>query len=948
VHNISLSSRLLLFVAILEGSSAASSGQAQESPAGITTASEIDSVNEAMQLINASSDAGLSWAKTQLRKTSGVWKPPGSAERTLHDFAAQILRDRKEMGNFIVQLELERAAAKTVSEPPLSQVLAGLYGYQRKGAIQRMLYIEVWQKKPDDPWLNLKVAEEFHLTKQPDKLIQALSLVWEKAPEMILYEAGRVGEWYAAAGRVDGVLDALKRLETRNPPLQGGSQWQKFLTGLQSGTLTAEQLDPIQRAVMRLAPPAVRQQSVRRRATVLMSEQKYAEAYDLFSQELFFNPEFAPKEQSDAAAGARAAYIATSAVSSFADAAMHSQRLDSLDQAARSLLELSPAWKQVGEILLAAVARRRGNEAPLLELAQRIRKDMGLLPPDLPYDTFLHIAHQDGEKVLGGQLAFLMQQELLGCKQRPALQFCLEWKQADEPKWIATGRALGMLRHERALIHVRLGELPAARQLWLSVRDAPKTDQELQALNISADQLRQRGFVEDALPLYRQLLHDWLPAYPDSPLKQRLQGVARHTVGEILGQLKEQWPTLTAERKQKLLAVLLEMLFADGRDAEPILPFQSAGQPGHSDPALPGVVAKQNVRPDVIPELAPTVLQFAAATKELARLREDWAKHPSQDSVAVLTLRAEAAAAAEDANDLSGLIAQLRRIEAESGQSPAFWSVCCLLHGLNDKLQQAFAFDFRNRKLDRKVFDLSGQSPWLVKPEAEGLRIRLPANTGAIGHVGVKTLFQVHGDFEAIATYEILKIDKPVAPKFYGGAMLIAEFANSDEHANLRRERHTNGDDFYTPHHHALSAQEQTQTLMQHVPTKAMKGQLALVRHGSTMHWLVKDDGQADFRLLQQDPCGTADIATIKLAIDSWGTQSLTDVRWLDLAIRAEQLLHLPAEHLRHPTELAASSVVLPPTPSRQWLWWLAGVSVAIPVLIIGVRRFRSSLGSQT
>lgn len=184
----------------------------------------------------------------------------------------------------------------------------------------------------------------------------------------------------------------------------------------------------------------------------------------------------------------------------------------------------------------------------------------------------------------------------------------------------------------------------------------------------------------------------------------------------------------------------------------------------------------------------------------------------------------------------------------------------------------------------------------------------------------MKSRFHIHGDFEAIATYEILQIDKPVQPKFYGGAMLIAEFADTAEHANLRRERHPSGSDFYTPHHHSFSAQEQAQTLMQSIPTKAMKGQMALVRRGSTMHWLAKDDGESDFRLLQQDPCGTQDIATIKVAIDSWGTQSLTDLRWLDLTVRAEKFIDLPTEFLRKPTEIAVSSVTLPTSSSKAWV----------------------------
>lgn len=850
------------------------------------------------------------WARAQLRKSSGIWLPPGSTERMFHELALKTLRDAKDLNNFISELEREKSTATTESDPPLAQVLAGLYAAQQKAEIKRKLYLEAWEKKPQDPWLNLKVAEEFHVSNQPDRMVQALSLVWEQAPEMILYEAGRVGSWYASTGRLDGVLESLTRLESRKPPLEGESQWQRFLGALQSGKLSVEQLEPIRGAVLKLANPATRLQIARQQAAVLMSAQKYHAAYDILSKEIFFNPVFITKEQSESSAATAAAHAAVFSVSEFANAASQGKRLESLAKDARSLLELSPAWKHVGELLVAVVAQRQGDEKPLIELAQRVRHETRATPANAPRD----------------RRVFVLQQELSTSKSRTALQLGLEWKQADEPQLVASGIAMGMLRHEQALIHVRLGALAEARKSWLSFIAAPKSDQELQALNYSADQLRLHGFYEDALPLYRQLLHDWLPAHPDTPLKQHLHGVARHTVGLILEQLKDKWTTFTPEQQHKLLEQLLDLLFADGRDAEPLLPIKFAGQPDTpTNPGSPSPASPLASRPDAIPELAPAVLSLALATNELAKLREDWTKHPSQDSVALLTLRAEAAATAEDANDLARLMTQLRRIEQDSGQAPPFWSVRCLLQGLSDNLKEAFTFDFRDRKLDRKVFDISGQSPWLVKPEAEGLRIRLPANAGSIGHVGVKSRFHIHGDFEAVATYVILEILNPAPPKFYGGAMLIAEFADSAEHANIRRERHPTGAEFYAPHHHSLTAQEQVRTVIRHIPTGAMKGQLALVRRGSTMYWLVKDDAEADFRLLQQDACGSQDINTIKVAIDSWGTQSLTDIRWLDLTIRAEKFFDLPPEYLRKPTQVIVSGLSLAPATSRHWLWWIVG-----------------------
>jgi hypothetical protein len=131
---------------------------------------------------------------------------------------------------------------------------------------------------------------------------------------------------------------------------------------------------------------------------------------------------------------------------------------------------------------------------------------------------------------------------------------------------------------------------------------------------------------------------------------------------------------------------------------------------------------------------------------------------------------------------------------------------------------------------------------------------------------------------------------------------------------------------------------------MQHVPTKATKGQMALVRRGATVYWLVRDEGEPDFRVVQRDSCGTQDISTIKLVIDSWGTESLTDIRWSDLTVRAEELPGVPAEYLRAPDDVDLPAVSLAATPPRRWIWWVVGIAlVAVPVAALAIRRARSS-----
>jgi hypothetical protein len=882
-----------------------------------------EALTELKALRNAGSASAVPTARRHVRRTSGTWLRAGSAAQELHRLCVQILVEAGALDGLINELERERAEGGAAGDPPVTQVLAGLYDARNKPEAALRLYHELWQQRQTDPWLNRRVAGWFRLSKEPDRMVQALSVVWEQAPELILGEARQIGSWYAQAGRVDGVPEGIERLKSTP---DSSPQWNRltvFLQALQTGKLSAGQLEQVHAACLKAAPRALRPKFAQSLALVLSGNRKWKEASELYNREIVFPEDVGTREASESAQGRVLAQFAVESSSQAVEAASRAGRLDELAQRAPALLALSAEWQRAGEFLLAAVARRQGDEKLLIELARRIRLEAAELRSD-------------------EAARFVLQHELSECRSLPALELCLEWKRSDEPILIAAGYPLGTLRNDQARLQLKLNNRAEARRLWLSVAEAPLlNDQALFEIHSAANQLIQHEFFADGLRMLQYLLHNLLPARPPGGGTRRVREITHQTVSRLLALLKDGNVQVSPDERNRVLDVLLELLFADGSDAEPLLPVEriAASMPSRTPAEAPMNAA---TRPEVIPGLAAAVVQQAVVTARLPQLRNDWARHPRQDSVALLTLRAESAAAADDGAELATLIGRLRQLQQSSGTGPSFWSLRCVLHGAGDRLEQAFRFDFRGRRMNREVFDISGNSPWLVKPEETGLRVRLPANTGPIEHVGVKSRFHIHGDFEAVATYEIVQIDKPLPPKVYGGPMLMAAFADSREHANIRRERRFDDTEVYTAHHHAVSAQDQTQTVIRHQPTKAKRGQLGLLRRGSTMYWLAKDDGAAEFLLLLQNACPAQDVAALKLAIDSWGTQSVTDIRWLDLTVRAEQFVELPAEFLVRPNEVVEESVVGPPPASVRWLWWLGGFgTVAFVAVVAGFIHYR-------
>lgn len=865
-------------------------------------------------------------AETQVRKTSGTYLERGTDTAKKHSNAINVLRSKNAIEELIAKLERERTLETQPSNPPLIQVLAGLYETQGKFEISRKLFHEAAAKNPDDLWLTLKSADFLQATSDAPRFLAAMAAVWEKAPQMALSQPQKVGSWYAVLGITDGLPEAVAKLTLEMQEPANRNALNNLLSGLQTKQLKPEQLDPVYLAAIKILPRHAHADMHRRRAGLFYWALEPLRAYAIYEVELFFPAYWTTPQDFESDEAQAAASVALQSVSEFADMAFEVKKVDELSKAAATKLLARPGyWKDAGELLIAALERRKtATDQKLLAIAKRLREQT----PKLAFDDVRLMA---------------VKREIEGAKSDAAGELLLSWSRADEESWVTRGRSRASLRYEQAVLLNRLRRVKEARALIGSLRESSGGDLQIQIADTqqAANFAAMNAWHEEALVLYFKLLRDLVPQVTHAGFASKTDRDARFMAGKLLEQLPQISTQMQPDARLSLLSALLEILFPDGATEEPVLPVKvsrhAVTKGLAKESAVGGIMSP---RPYVMSGLGPTVMQLAHETGELKRLRAEWAKHPQPSSLALLTLRAEGAAIDGDLNELAEVMKSVEPVSESTGYEPAFWSSRCILFGFADRLQQAVEFNFRDRQWDRRAFDPSGASPWLVKSEAEGLRIRLPENTGAIGHVGTMSKFRIHGDFEAIATYEILQIEKPILPKFYGGAMLITEFVDSPEHTNLRRERHADGNDYYTPHRHSLSAQEQVETAMQHIPTQAMKGQMVLVRRGGTMYWLARDDGQPDFRVLQQGPCAQQDVSTLKLAIDSWGTQSLTDLRWLDLTIRAESLPNLPSELLRKPTEIVAASVAPPPVPRVQWHWWLV-TTLALGITVVGLIRRR-------
>ena len=282
---------------------------------------------------------------------------------------------------------------------------------------------------------------------------------------------------------------------------------------------------------------------------------------------------------------------------------------------------------------------------------------------------------------------------------------------------------------------------------------------------------------------------------------------------------------------------------------------------------------------------------FTPASIDLVRLHVG-ASDPANTAEALwtdLTVRAE---------QLPGLTETARNLEETATQ-----------------LTAEYHHDFRDRHFDHRALLLSGTGvTQLVKPEPEGLRVTLPAGQREVRDIDVKARFGVRGDFEITADFEVLAAAKPRTG--YGvGPVLYCLIESQQQEAHILSQRlRTNGARIATVAR-AKTIDEKREFDVRGFPVSLTSGRLRLSRRGTTMHYLMAAPESDEFCELQQVDCSDGDLQELKLSCTRSGANSLVDLRWKGISVRAQEISGLSGA----------------PLPRRSW-WWLPA-----SILVIGL-----------
>lgn len=209
-------------------------------------------------------------------------------------------------------------------------------------------------------------------------------------------------------------------------------------------------------------------------------------------------------------------------------------------------------------------------------------------------------------------------------------------------------------------------------------------------------------------------------------------------------------------------------------------------------------------------------------------------------------------------------------------------------------LQAEWQFDFRGARFDRErlvpVGNLSLYSWQMLRPEASGLRINIPAQQGKERpNLGVAPAFTIHGDFEITASYELIAADTPKAPTPVGGQIYILAQRTLNAASILRGVTDKGQQGYFL--YWAVRDEAGRKPMARSFPTVARRGKFRFRRTGELLRLLVAEEDAPDFRELAQTNFGTEPIGLFRFESVTNGQPCSAETLWHDIEIRAEKLV---------------------------------------------------------
>lgn len=241
-------------------------------------------------------------------------------------------------------------------------------------------------------------------------------------------------------------------------------------------------------------------------------------------------------------------------------------------------------------------------------------------------------------------------------------------------------------------------------------------------------------------------------------------------------------------------------------------------------------------------------------------------------------------------------------------------------------------FSFRGEQFDNELLVPLGRGTVrLLQPRSEGLLFTLPTGY-KLSAVGVSPRFQIQGDFEIIASFEVPSWKDPESGYGMGPSLYLRMHDEKESAAMIGRL-------LRPKHKHAFSTTLSTTVDSKRnydvklYDTKTNSGKLRLIREGSILKFFVSEGASKSFRELREVELGTADVELLRLGVQQSDIKTPVQVLWKDLIVKAEAFPNHPESQAKG-ERYHVPSYNPAPQPEQISLYWSVVAGIALIILL--------------
>ena len=255
-----------------------------------------------------------------------------------------------------------------------------------------------------------------------------------------------------------------------------------------------------------------------------------------------------------------------------------------------------------------------------------------------------------------------------------------------------------------------------------------------------------------------------------------------------------------------------------------------------------------------------------------------------------------------------------------------------------DPATAKFSQDFRRQEFDNEKLLLVGKdAEQFARFTPCGFQLALPPTRDKQqAFVGVSPRFNLSGDFEVTASYQILGMELPESGNGNGINLYAVLDSPAQDAFSLRRFVTPKQGNIYVTQHAAL-VEGKRKRAGKDYPTQVTSGKLRLKRTGSTLLYLVAEGSSNEYRQLDRIQVGTQDVKQLRIAVESSKSPGDFEVCFQDFQVLAEAFPKGSAEANPTRSDLQVRGKAIPkrsaeanPTRLTPWLIFAGGVIIAV------------------